>query len=158
MSVLFSQGPFTDNGHQRSVKMLSMNTWDVAVSLTNCDWSFFSNVHEVTSSHFTQCSTREGVLEKWQLKWSLNLTQFQTQLLYIISVWNERKEYSTQKRKWRDRLLTVMSFEFLSLHWKSIHPKFWGLFTVLKQVRLSLFIIFDPFMNVHWAIFIRENN
>ncbi|CAM4698663.1 unnamed protein product [Leuciscus chuanchicus] len=45
--------PFNDNGHQRSVKMLSMNTWDVAVSLTNCDWSFFSNVHEQELVHFT---------------------------------------------------------------------------------------------------------
>ncbi|XP_077065310.1 rap guanine nucleotide exchange factor 5b isoform X2 [Siphateles boraxobius] len=45
--------PFTDNGHQRSVKMLSMNTWDVAVSLTNCDWSLFSNVHEQELVHFT---------------------------------------------------------------------------------------------------------
>ncbi|KAK7157433.1 hypothetical protein R3I93_008805 [Phoxinus phoxinus] len=45
--------PFTDNGHQRSVRMLSMNTWDVAVSLTNCDWSLFSNVHEQELVHFT---------------------------------------------------------------------------------------------------------
>ncbi|XP_067305158.1 rap guanine nucleotide exchange factor 5b isoform X2 [Pseudorasbora parva] len=45
--------PFTDNGQQRSVKMLSMNTWDVAVSLTNCDWSLFSNVHEQELVHFT---------------------------------------------------------------------------------------------------------
>ncbi|XP_052434681.1 rap guanine nucleotide exchange factor 5 isoform X2 [Carassius gibelio] len=45
--------PFTDNGPQRSVKMLSMNTWDVAVSLTNCDWSLFSNVHEQELVYFT---------------------------------------------------------------------------------------------------------
>ncbi|KAL1259214.1 hypothetical protein QQF64_009791, partial [Cirrhinus molitorella] len=45
--------PFTDNGQQHSVKMLSMNTWDVAVSLTNCDWSLFSNVHEQELVYFT---------------------------------------------------------------------------------------------------------
>ncbi|XP_051722527.1 rap guanine nucleotide exchange factor 5b isoform X1 [Ctenopharyngodon idella] len=45
--------PFTDNGQQHSVKMLSMNTWDVAVSLTNCDWSLFTNVHEQELVHFT---------------------------------------------------------------------------------------------------------
>ncbi|XP_043116776.1 rap guanine nucleotide exchange factor 5b isoform X3 [Puntigrus tetrazona] len=45
--------PSTDNGQQRSVKMLSMNTWDVAVSLTNCDWSLFSNVHEQELVYFT---------------------------------------------------------------------------------------------------------
>uniref|UniRef100_A0A8C2FL82 Rap guanine nucleotide exchange factor 5 n=1 Tax=Cyprinus carpio TaxID=7962 RepID=A0A8C2FL82_CYPCA len=46
--------PFTDNGQQRSVKMLSMNTWDVAMSLTNCDWSLFSIVHEQELVYFTQ--------------------------------------------------------------------------------------------------------
>ncbi|XP_048008395.1 rap guanine nucleotide exchange factor 5b isoform X3 [Megalobrama amblycephala] len=45
--------PFTDNGQQHSVKMLSMNTWDVALSLTNCDWSLFTNVHEQELVHFT---------------------------------------------------------------------------------------------------------
>ncbi|XP_052474925.1 rap guanine nucleotide exchange factor 5 [Carassius gibelio] len=45
--------PFTDNRQQSSVKMLSMNTWDVAVSLTNCDWSLFSIVHEQELVYFT---------------------------------------------------------------------------------------------------------
>uniref|UniRef100_A0A672KMJ8 Rap guanine nucleotide exchange factor 5-like n=1 Tax=Sinocyclocheilus grahami TaxID=75366 RepID=A0A672KMJ8_SINGR len=45
--------PFTENRQQRSVKMLSMNTWDVAVSLTNCDWSLFSIVHEQELVYFT---------------------------------------------------------------------------------------------------------
>uniref|UniRef100_A0A673J6J9 Rap guanine nucleotide exchange factor 5-like n=1 Tax=Sinocyclocheilus rhinocerous TaxID=307959 RepID=A0A673J6J9_9TELE len=45
--------PFTDNRQQRSAKMLSMNTWDVAVSLTNCDWSLFSIVHEQELVYFT---------------------------------------------------------------------------------------------------------
>ncbi|TRY58773.1 hypothetical protein DNTS_034609 [Danionella cerebrum] len=45
--------PFTDNGQPRSVKMLSMNTWDVAVSLTNCDWNLFSNIHEQELVCFT---------------------------------------------------------------------------------------------------------
>ncbi|XP_051575019.1 rap guanine nucleotide exchange factor 5-like [Myxocyprinus asiaticus] len=46
---------FTDNGQmqQRSVKMLSMNTWDVAISLTNCDWTLFSNIHEQELVYFT---------------------------------------------------------------------------------------------------------
>lgn len=34
-----------------------MNTWDVAVSLTNCDWSLFSNVHEVK----TRTQTHEEI-------------------------------------------------------------------------------------------------
>lgn len=45
--------PFTDNGQQCSGKMLSMNTWDVSVSLTNCDWSLFSNIHEQELVYFT---------------------------------------------------------------------------------------------------------
>uniref|UniRef100_A0A671MH59 Rap guanine nucleotide exchange factor (GEF) 5a n=1 Tax=Sinocyclocheilus anshuiensis TaxID=1608454 RepID=A0A671MH59_9TELE len=51
--LLFSQSSFTDNRQQRSVKMLSMNTWDVALSLTNCDWSLFSIVHEQELVYFT---------------------------------------------------------------------------------------------------------
>uniref|UniRef100_A0A672KH10 Rap guanine nucleotide exchange factor 5-like n=1 Tax=Sinocyclocheilus grahami TaxID=75366 RepID=A0A672KH10_SINGR len=51
--LLFFQNPFTENRQQRSVKMLSMNTWDVAVSLTNCDWSLFSIVHEQELVYFT---------------------------------------------------------------------------------------------------------
>nr|XP_055065632.1 rap guanine nucleotide exchange factor 5b isoform X2 [Misgurnus anguillicaudatus] len=52
--------PCTDNGQQRSVKMLSMNTWDVAVSLTNCDWSLFSNVHEQELVYFTLSRDASG--------------------------------------------------------------------------------------------------
>ncbi|KAI4877933.1 hypothetical protein NFI96_026208, partial [Prochilodus magdalenae] len=45
--------PVTDNGHQQPVRMLSMNTWDIAVALTNCDWSLFSNVQEKELVYFT---------------------------------------------------------------------------------------------------------
>ncbi|XP_056618496.1 rap guanine nucleotide exchange factor 5b isoform X1 [Triplophysa dalaica] len=52
--------PCTDNGQQRSIKMLSMNTWDVAVSLTNCDWSLFSNIHEQELVYFTLSRDASG--------------------------------------------------------------------------------------------------
>ncbi|XP_072536748.1 rap guanine nucleotide exchange factor 5b [Salminus brasiliensis] len=45
--------PVTDNGQQPAVRMLSMNTWDVAVALTNCDWSLFSNLQEKELVYFT---------------------------------------------------------------------------------------------------------
>uniref|UniRef100_A0A674DGW6 Rap guanine nucleotide exchange factor 5-like n=1 Tax=Salmo trutta TaxID=8032 RepID=A0A674DGW6_SALTR len=47
--------PFTDNAElqQRSARMLSMNTWDVAVTLTNFDWSVFNSVHEQELVYFT---------------------------------------------------------------------------------------------------------
>ncbi|XP_035282003.1 rap guanine nucleotide exchange factor 5b isoform X2 [Anguilla anguilla] len=40
--------PFTDNAElqQRPVRLLGMNTWDVAVALTNFDWSLFNSIHE----------------------------------------------------------------------------------------------------------------
>ena len=43
------QNPFTDNSElqQRTARMLSLNTWDVAVALTNFDWTIFDSVHEV---------------------------------------------------------------------------------------------------------------
>ncbi|KAA0703061.1 Rap guanine nucleotide exchange factor 5 M-Ras-regulated [Triplophysa tibetana] len=58
--VVFFQSPCTDNGQQRSIKMLSMNTWDVAVSLTNCDWSLFGNVHEQELVYFTLSRDASG--------------------------------------------------------------------------------------------------
>jgi len=43
------QNPFTDNTElqQGAVRMLSLNTWDVAVALTNFDWTIFESIHEV---------------------------------------------------------------------------------------------------------------
>ncbi|XP_060777762.1 rap guanine nucleotide exchange factor 5b isoform X2 [Neoarius graeffei] len=45
----------TDNGQmqQPTVRMLSMNTWDIAVALTNCDWSLFRNLQEQELVYFT---------------------------------------------------------------------------------------------------------
>ncbi|XP_036452504.1 rap guanine nucleotide exchange factor 5b [Colossoma macropomum] len=47
--------PVTDNGQlqQQPVRMLSMNTWDVAVALTNCDWSLFSSLQEKELVYFS---------------------------------------------------------------------------------------------------------
>ncbi|XP_058249327.1 rap guanine nucleotide exchange factor 5b isoform X4 [Hemibagrus wyckioides] len=59
----------TDNGQmqQPAVRMLSMNTWDIAVALTNCDWSFFRNLQEQELVYFTlsrdSCSGHTAALE-----------------------------------------------------------------------------------------------
>lgn len=47
------QDPFADNSElqQRTARMLSLNTWDVAVALTNYDWAIFDSVHEVRPGH-----------------------------------------------------------------------------------------------------------
>ncbi|KAM4600953.1 rap guanine nucleotide exchange factor 5-like [Polymixia lowei] len=46
--------PFTDNSElQQRTAMLSMNTWDVAVALTNFDWSIFDSIHEQELVYFT---------------------------------------------------------------------------------------------------------
>ncbi|KAF7658247.1 hypothetical protein LDENG_00015550, partial [Lucifuga dentata] len=47
--------PFTDNSElqQRAARMLSLNTWDVAVALTNFDWTIFDSIHEQELVYFT---------------------------------------------------------------------------------------------------------
>ncbi|XP_076826871.1 rap guanine nucleotide exchange factor 5b isoform X2 [Brachyhypopomus gauderio] len=47
--------PVVDNSQlrQQDTRMLTMNTWDVAVALTNCDWSLFSNLQEQELVYFT---------------------------------------------------------------------------------------------------------
>ncbi|KAM9487976.1 rap guanine nucleotide exchange factor 5b [Clarias gariepinus] len=59
----------TDNGQmqQPTVRMLSMNTWDIAMALTNCDWSLFRNLEEKELVYFTlsrdSCSGHTVALE-----------------------------------------------------------------------------------------------
>uniref|UniRef100_A0A3B3WBJ2 Rap guanine nucleotide exchange factor 5 n=1 Tax=Poecilia mexicana TaxID=48701 RepID=A0A3B3WBJ2_9TELE len=47
--------PFTDNSElqQRTARMLTLNTWDVAVALTNFDWTIFNSMHEQELIYFT---------------------------------------------------------------------------------------------------------
>ncbi|RXM32247.1 Rap guanine nucleotide exchange factor 5 [Acipenser ruthenus] len=47
--------PFTDNEkmQHRAVRMLGMNTWDVALALTNFDWNLFNSIHEQELIHYT---------------------------------------------------------------------------------------------------------
>lgn len=54
------QDPFADNSElqQRTARMLSLNTWDVAVALTNYDWSVFDSVHEVRPGRTVRLSER----------------------------------------------------------------------------------------------------
>ncbi|XP_069504350.1 rap guanine nucleotide exchange factor 5 isoform X2 [Ambystoma mexicanum] len=47
--------PFAENeeSQPRSVRILGMNTWDLATELTNFDWSLFNSVHEQELIYFT---------------------------------------------------------------------------------------------------------
>lgn len=47
--------PFAENeeSQQRSVRILGINTWDLAMELTNFDWSLFNLVHEQELIYFT---------------------------------------------------------------------------------------------------------
>ncbi|XP_041102239.1 rap guanine nucleotide exchange factor 5 isoform X2 [Polyodon spathula] len=47
--------PFTDNEEMqhRAVRMLGMNTWDVALALTNFDWNLFNAIHEQELIYYT---------------------------------------------------------------------------------------------------------
>uniref|UniRef100_A0A8D0GPB3 Rap guanine nucleotide exchange factor 5 n=1 Tax=Sphenodon punctatus TaxID=8508 RepID=A0A8D0GPB3_SPHPU len=47
--------PFAENEElqQKSVRILGINTWDLALELTNFDWSLFNSVHEQELIYFT---------------------------------------------------------------------------------------------------------
>ncbi|XP_075321442.1 rap guanine nucleotide exchange factor 5b isoform X2 [Odontesthes bonariensis] len=47
--------PFTNNSElqQRTARLLSLNTWDVAVALTDFDWTIFQSMHEQELVYFT---------------------------------------------------------------------------------------------------------
>uniref|UniRef100_A0A8C7ZGP2 Rap guanine nucleotide exchange factor 5 n=1 Tax=Oryzias sinensis TaxID=183150 RepID=A0A8C7ZGP2_9TELE len=63
------QNPFVDNSEiqQRTARVLSLNTWDVAVALTDLDWTIFDSMHEQEVIYFTfnrhVCSTYTMALE-----------------------------------------------------------------------------------------------
>lgn len=52
---LYLQPPLTDSGElsRRPVRLLGINTWDVAAALTHLDWSLFKSIHEVQRSHIS---------------------------------------------------------------------------------------------------------
>lgn len=53
---LYVQPPLTDSAElsRRPVRLLGINTWDVAAALTHLDWSLFKSIHEV-STHTDKC-------------------------------------------------------------------------------------------------------
>uniref|UniRef100_A0A672TWA5 Rap guanine nucleotide exchange factor 5 n=1 Tax=Strigops habroptila TaxID=2489341 RepID=A0A672TWA5_STRHB len=55
--------PFAENEElqQRSVRILGINTWDLALELTNFDWSLFNAIHEQELIYFT--FSRQGSAE-----------------------------------------------------------------------------------------------
>uniref|UniRef100_A0A3P9L455 Rap guanine nucleotide exchange factor 5 n=1 Tax=Oryzias latipes TaxID=8090 RepID=A0A3P9L455_ORYLA len=63
------QNPFVDNSEiqQRTARVLSLNTWDVAVALTDLDWTIFDSMHEQEVIYFTfnrhVCSSYTMALE-----------------------------------------------------------------------------------------------
>nr|XP_033786780.1 rap guanine nucleotide exchange factor 5 isoform X2 [Geotrypetes seraphini] len=42
-----------EDSQHRSVRVLGMNTWDLALELTNFDWSLFNSIHEQELIYFT---------------------------------------------------------------------------------------------------------
>nr|XP_030712929.1 rap guanine nucleotide exchange factor 5 isoform X2 [Globicephala melas] len=47
--------PFAENeeSQQKSIRILGMNTWDIALELMNFDWSLFNSIHEQELIYFT---------------------------------------------------------------------------------------------------------
>ncbi|NXI46392.1 RPGF5 factor, partial [Galbula dea] len=58
-----SLNPFAENEElqQRSVRILGINTWDLALELTNFDWGLFNAIHEQELIYFT--FSRQGSAE-----------------------------------------------------------------------------------------------
>ncbi|PKU36986.1 rap hypothetical protein [Limosa lapponica baueri] len=58
-----SLNPFAENEElqQRSVRILGINTWDLALELTNFDWNLFNAIHEQELIYFT--FSRQGSAE-----------------------------------------------------------------------------------------------
>ncbi|NXA74530.1 RPGF5 factor, partial [Thryothorus ludovicianus] len=58
-----SLNPFSENEElqQRSVRILGINTWDLALELTNFDWTLFNAIHEQELIYFT--FSRQGSAE-----------------------------------------------------------------------------------------------
>ncbi|NXF35776.1 RPGF5 factor, partial [Nyctibius bracteatus] len=58
-----SLNPFAENEElqQRSVRILGINTWDLALELTSFDWSLFNAIHEQELIYFT--FSRQGSAE-----------------------------------------------------------------------------------------------
>ncbi|NXM26523.1 RPGF5 factor, partial [Oxyruncus cristatus] len=58
-----SLNPFAENEElqQKSVRILGINTWDLALELTNFDWSLFNAIHEQELIYFT--FSRQGNAE-----------------------------------------------------------------------------------------------
>ncbi|OXB74576.1 UNVERIFIED_CONTAM: hypothetical protein H355_006446 [Colinus virginianus] len=54
-----SLNPFAENEElqQRSVRILGINTWDLALELTNFDWSLFNAIHEKIPGKFKKLFT-----------------------------------------------------------------------------------------------------
>ncbi|XP_066440770.1 rap guanine nucleotide exchange factor 5 isoform X2 [Eleutherodactylus coqui] len=53
--------PESEETQQRSVRILGMNTWDIALELTSFDWSLFNSIHEQELIYFT--FSRQGKAE-----------------------------------------------------------------------------------------------
>lgn len=55
---VYTQPPLTDSAElsRRPVRLLGINTWDVAAALTHLDWNLFKSIHEVrTYPHTVLC-------------------------------------------------------------------------------------------------------
>ncbi|XP_030639134.1 rap guanine nucleotide exchange factor 5b [Chanos chanos] len=77
----------TDNRQswQQSVSVLAMNSWDVAVALTNFDWTLFSSLHQQELVYFTfgrnACLGHTGALELMLQRWNETQLWVMTEVL-----------------------------------------------------------------------------
>ncbi|XP_077347362.1 rap guanine nucleotide exchange factor 5 [Lithobates pipiens] len=75
----FAENDLLESLQSRSVRILGMNTWDLALELTSFDWSLFNSIHEQELIYFT--FSRQGKSEN-----TLNLS-FLLQRCNEVQLW-----------------------------------------------------------------------
>ncbi|XP_010639405.1 rap guanine nucleotide exchange factor 5 isoform X1 [Fukomys damarensis] len=77
--------PFAENedSQQRSVRILGMNTWDLALELMNFDWSLFNSIHEQELIYFT--FSRQGSSGEHTVNLSLLLQRCNEVQLWVAT-------------------------------------------------------------------------
>ncbi|NXI33343.1 RPGF5 factor, partial [Sterrhoptilus dennistouni] len=158
-----SLNPFSENEElqQRSVRILGINTWDLALELTNFDWSLFNAIHEQELIYFT--FSRQGSAENTEnlslLLQRCNEVQLwvATEILLcsqlckrvqLVKKFIKIAAHCKAQRNLNSFFAIVMglntaSVSRLSQTWEKIPGKFKKLFTELESLTESM----DPSLN-----------
>ncbi|NXS39766.1 RPGF5 factor, partial [Balaeniceps rex] len=153
-----SLNPFAENEElqQRSVRILGINTWDLALELTNFDWSLFNAIHELIYFTFSRQGSAENTENLSLLLQRCNEVQLwvATEILLcsqlckrvqLVKKFIKIAAHCKAQRNLNSFFAIVMglntaSVSRLSQTWEKIPGKFKKLFTELESLT-------DPSLN-----------